>query len=195
MLASRSVVAIAAIYRLCNYCSTHEIELIAAMNSFSGQTDLSYFHASIGAIFPHRVIDAENASSAKQVEFFDENGFISGIPVLNGEQLAHMRTHLAALMGPDQAQNELFYEYHHNESRDSSTTLFHALGARRVSEAFHDLLFHQQIIAATEQLLGGAVRFWHDQIFVKPARDGGVVAWHQDYSYWTRTVPVAHLTC
>jgi ectoine hydroxylase-related dioxygenase (phytanoyl-CoA dioxygenase family) len=30
---------------------------------------------------------------------------------------------------------------------------------------------------------------------VKPARDGGVVAWHQDYSYWTRTRPVAHLTC
>src|ERR1017187_7329789 len=24
---------------------------------------------------------------------------------------------------------------------------------------------------------------------------GGVVAWHQDYSYWTRTQPLAHLTC
>ena len=24
---------------------------------------------------------------------------------------------------------------------------------------------------------------------------GGVVAWHQDYSYWTRTLPMAHLTC
>ena len=37
------------------------------------------------------------------------------------------------------------------------------------------------------QLLGGAVRFWHDQLFCKPAKHGGVVAWHQDYSYWTRT--------
>jgi len=45
------------------------------------------------------------------------------------------------------------------------------------------------------QLLGGAVRFWHDQLFCKPARHGGVVAWHQDYSYWTRTEPMAHLTC
>jgi ectoine hydroxylase-related dioxygenase (phytanoyl-CoA dioxygenase family) len=44
-------------------------------------------------------------------------------------------------------------------------------------------------------LLGGPVRFWHDQLFCKPARDGGVVAWHQDYSYWTRTQPMAHLTC
>ena len=45
------------------------------------------------------------------------------------------------------------------------------------------------------QLLGGAVRFWHDQLFCKPPRHGGVVAWHQDYSYWTRTLPMAHLTC
>jgi ectoine hydroxylase-related dioxygenase (phytanoyl-CoA dioxygenase family) len=45
------------------------------------------------------------------------------------------------------------------------------------------------------QLLGGPVRFWHDQLFCKPARHGGVVAWHQDYSYWTRTQPIAHLSC
>ena len=46
------------------------------------------------------------------------------------------------------------------------------------------------------QLLGGrGVRFWHDQLFCKPAHHGGVVAWHQDYSYWTRTVEMQHLTC
>jgi len=45
------------------------------------------------------------------------------------------------------------------------------------------------------QLLGGAVRFWHDQLFCKPAHHGGEVIWHQDYSYWTRTKPMAHLTC
>ena len=39
------------------------------------------------------------------------------------------------------------------------------------------------------------MRFWHDQIFYKPAHHGGVVIWHQDYSYWTRTTPVAHLSC
>ncbi len=45
------------------------------------------------------------------------------------------------------------------------------------------------------QLIGGPVRFWHDQLFCKPPRHGGVVAWHQDYSYWTRTTPMTHLTC
>jgi ectoine hydroxylase-related dioxygenase (phytanoyl-CoA dioxygenase family) len=51
------------------------------------------------------------------------------------------------------------------------------------------------VTVPARQLLGGPVRFWHDQLFVKPAKDGGIVAWHQDYSYWTRTKPVSHLTC
>jgi len=60
---------------------------------------------------------------------------------------------------------------------------------------FHDLLWNPRFTVAASQLLGGRVRFWHDQLFCKPARHGGVVAWHQDYSYWTRTKPMAHLTC
>ncbi|HEX2639999.1 MAG TPA: phytanoyl-CoA dioxygenase family protein [Pyrinomonadaceae bacterium] len=56
------------------------------------------------------------------------------------------------------------------------------------------MIFHPALFAAFSQLLGGPVRFWHDQVFVKPARDGAVVAWHQDYSYWTRTKPMAHRT-
>ena len=61
--------------------------------------------------------------------------------------------------------------------------------------AFHDSLWNPAFSAAASQLLGGAVRFWHDQLFCKPAKHGGVVAWHQDYSYWTRTKPMNHLTC
>jgi ectoine hydroxylase-related dioxygenase (phytanoyl-CoA dioxygenase family) len=60
---------------------------------------------------------------------------------------------------------------------------------------FHDLLWNAAFTTPAAQLLGGAVRFWHDQLFCKPAEHGGVVAWHQDYSYWTRTVPMNHLTC
>jgi len=73
--------------------------------------------------------------------------------------------------------------------------LFHALGAWRIAPGFHDLVFHPAIAVVAGQLLRGPVRFWHDQLFCKPARHGGVVAWHQDYSYWTRTRPIGHLTC
>jgi ectoine hydroxylase-related dioxygenase (phytanoyl-CoA dioxygenase family) len=60
---------------------------------------------------------------------------------------------------------------------------------------FHDLLWHPAFTVPATQLLDGAVRFWHDQLFCKPAHHGGIVAWHQDYSYWTRTIPISHLSC
>ncbi|HVS36445.1 MAG TPA: phytanoyl-CoA dioxygenase family protein, partial [Gemmataceae bacterium] len=87
------------------------------------------------------------------------------------------------------------HEFHTNESADPTRVLFHALGAWRITPGFHDVLWHPAFTVPASQLLGGAVRFWHDQLFCKPAHHGGVVAWHQDYSYWTRTKPMAHLTC
>ena len=115
--------------------------------------------------------------------------------ILDEEQVEKLRAELPGLMDPANPGNGLLYEFNSNESADPNKILFHALGAWRISPAFHDLLWHPTFVTAASQLLGGAVRFWHDQLFVKPARDGGVVIWHQDYSYWTRTKPIAHLTC
>ncbi len=95
----------------------------------------------------------------------------------------------------DHPGRDLWYEYHTNESPDPSRVLFHALGAWRIKPGFHDLIWNPAVTMAASQLLGGSVRFWHDQLFCKPAKHGGVVAWHQDYSYWTRTTPMNHLTC
>ncbi|HYY96542.1 MAG TPA: phytanoyl-CoA dioxygenase family protein, partial [Pyrinomonadaceae bacterium] len=115
--------------------------------------------------------------------------------MLDAVQVEHLRAELSELMNPKHPRSDLWYEFHSNESRDPSRVLFHALGAWRIAPCFHDLLWNPRFTVAASQLLGGAVRFWHDQLFCKPARHGGVVAWHQDYSYWTRTTPLAHLTC
>lgn len=157
--------------------------------------DLSVFHEMLRPDF-FSSSQAEAAPlSSDQIDFFETNGYLSGIKVLSDLQIEFLRDELKVLMSSDAADRPEFYEYHKNESADPTKTLFHALGAWRVSEGFHDLIFHPAVVAPAEQLLRGPVRFWHDQLFVKPARDGGVVAWHQDYSYWTRTKPVAHLTC
>ena len=129
------------------------------------------------------------------MQFFHEQGYLAGIRLLTDAQVEVLRADLATLTQPDHPGRPLFYEYNSNESTDPDTVLFHALGAWRVSAAFHDLLWNPAFVAAASQLLGGPVRFWHDQLFCKPPRQGGVVAWHQDYSYWTRTQPMTHLTC
>ena len=130
-----------------------------------------------------------------QIDFFHVNGYLAGIQVLNDAQIAVLRQELAGLIDPNHPDHDLFYEFNSNESTDPLTVLFHALGAWRISPAFHDLLWNPAFLMPASQLLGGAVRFWHDQLFCKPAHHGGVVAWHQDYSYWTRTQPMAHLSC
>lgn len=130
-----------------------------------------------------------------QIEFYRHNGYLAGVRLLNDEQVGALREELNELIDPSNPGRQLFYEYNSNESSDPSKVLFHALGAWRVSRAFHDLLWHPAFLRPASQLLDSAVRFWHDQIFYKPAFHGGVVAWHQDYSYWTRTQPMAHLSC
>ena len=115
--------------------------------------------------------------------------------MLDDHQIEALRAELESFFDPDHEGRELWYEYHTNESNDPENVLFHALGAWRLSPGFHDVLWNPAFTMAAKQLLGGAVRFWHDQLFCKPPRHGGVVAWHQDYSYWTRTKPMSHLTC
>ena len=161
-------------------------------------SDLSEHHELITKVFKWPSgADAWNQYrlTNDQIDFFHVNGYLAGIRVLNDEQIAVLRHELAELIDPNHPGHDLFYEFHSNESTDPLTVLFHALGAWRISPAFHDLLWNPAFLMPASQLLGGAVRFWHDQLFCKPAHHGGVVAWHQDYSYWTRTQPMAHLSC
>jgi hypothetical protein len=160
--------------------------------------DLSRYHHPLTDLFPRPASAAEWARyrlSEEPVAFFHEHGYLAGLRLLSDEQVEVLREQLTPLTDPAHPAHDLFYEFHSNESPDPATILFHALGAWRIAPGFHDLLWHPALLVPAWQLLGGAVRFWHDQLFCKPARHGGVVAWHQDYSYWTRTQPIAHLSC
>ena len=157
--------------------------------------DLSEFHHPIGSLLRSTSTLDHFSLTNEQIDFFHQHGYVSGIRILDDEQVEILRRELAELADLTHERHELFYEYHSNESSNPNTVLFHALGAWRITPGFHDLLWNPAFTVPAAQLLGGPVRFWHDQLFSKPAHHGGVVAWHQDYSYWTRTQPLAHLTC
>ncbi len=160
--------------------------------------DLSQHHERVSDLFPPMAPEEaweRYQLSDDQVAFFEEHGYLTAIPVLSAEQVTALRAELAALMDPSHPRHELFYEFHRDESAAPDTVLFHALGAWRIEPGFHDLLWHPAFTVPATQLLGGPIRLWHDQLFCKPPHDGGVVAWHQDFSYWTRTAPMAHLSC
>ncbi len=171
---------------------------VMAIGSTTSVRDLANDHAPVSDFLgcdPLTVDPSTIRITPQQMAHYKEYGYVAGIKILNDTQIEMLRTQLSDLFNPHVAGHELFHEYHSNESADPSKVLFHALGAWRIKSAFHDLLWHPQFTVPAGQLLGGSVRFWHDQLFCKPAKHGGVVAWHQDYSYWNRTIPMNHLTC
>src|SRR5438067_10945588 len=153
--------------------------------------DLSEVHNPLGALGAWHGAEL----TSEQVAFFHEHGYLAGARILSDAQVEILREKLDRLMDPAHPGHDLFYEFHSNDSASPGSVLFHALGAWRIEPGFHDILWHPAFLKPASQLLAGDVRFWHDQLFSKPARHGGVVAWHQDYSYWTRTEPMQHLTC
>lgn len=161
--------------------------------------DLAEEHQLISDLFQlPQTKEAWNAYrlSDKQIAHFHEYGYVSGIKLLDADSIGQLQNELNEIMDPKHPGNSLFYEFHSNESKNAESVLFHSLGHWRITTGFHDVLWNPAFIMAAHQLLENkAVRFWHDQLFYKPAKHGGVVAWHQDYSYWTRTIAMQHLTC
>jgi len=168
------------------------------MTIMNFKSDLAEYPEKVSDMFPGiNKNDLEKYKlSSDQVAFFNENGYLSGIKVLDENQVDQLNKELDEIADPSHPGNYLFYEFHTNESSDPNSVLFHSLGHWRITPGFHDILWNPAFVIPAFQLLGNkAVRFWHDQLFCKPAHHGGVVAWHQDYSYWTRTTPMQHLTC
>lgn len=161
--------------------------------------DLANQHRLIGDLFPS--ISPQEAwdsyhLSPEQLDFYNENGYLAHVQILDNKQIAQLRSELEEISDSSHPGHELFHEFNSNESNDPDKVLFHSLGHWRITQGFHDILWNPRFVVPASQLLGHkAVRFWHDQLFSKPAFHGGVVAWHQDYSYWTRTTPMQHLTC
>ncbi len=161
--------------------------------------DLSEFHCVLSNFFKTPETQEEwdrYKLTEGQIIFFHENGYLTGIKMLEEWQVDELCEQLTEIADPAHPGHHLFYEFHTNESTDPDAVLFHSLGHWRIKEGFHDVAWNPAFVRAASQLLGNvSVRLWHDQLFCKPGHHGGVVAWHQDYSYWTCTKPMQHLTC
>mmetsp|Transcript_96570 Transcript_96570/g.272997 ORF Transcript_96570/g.272997 Transcript_96570/m.272997 type:complete len:345 (+) Transcript_96570:148-1182(+) len=127
----------------------------------------------------------EFALSESQVNDFRVRGYIAGVPVLSEAECDALAAEVDALLVPEHPGKHLWYAYHP----------FVASGAWRISFDFHDLCWSPKFRVAAYQLLGGPLRFLHDQIFCKPAKSVSWFGYHQDFSYWDWTAPMAHLTC
>jgi len=155
-------------------------------------------HEALTDAFPRAKTAEERARwelTDEQVERFHEQGFLLDLPLLDAQQVAELRKRLDHIGENLDALKDRLYEVEEAWQQRPDEVVLHLLGAWRVDNWFHDLVFHPGVTTPLAQLLGvDELRFWHDQVFWKPPRHPGVVPWHQDYSYWTRTAPAQHIT-
>jgi len=115
---------------------------------------------------------APSALTSAQVEAYNRDGYIRGLPIYTAEQMAPVRAEFDRLLAEYTAAGKDSYSI-------SSAHLEHAVA--------WDLLTEPRIVAYVRDLLGEDVIGWGSHFFCKMPHDGKKVSWHQDASYWPLT--------
>lgn len=131
----------------------------------------------------------------EQLDAFARDGFVGPIDVLDRDGVAAVRAAIARVIAELPRLEDRLYEVETAHRQRPDEVVCHFLGGWRVDATLRDLVFDPRCAAPCAAALGlSQLRFFHDQVFAKPPRHPGVVPWHQDYSYWTRTAPACHVT-
>jgi len=106
--------------------------------------------------------------SPAQIEQFQRDGFVFPVRVMSEDAAAECRGHLEtferASGGPLKG-----------ELRHKSHLLFKWIA---------DLVRHERILDAVEDIYGPNLFCWTTNFFIKEARNPAFVSWHQDSTYW-----------
>ncbi|HTB40763.1 MAG TPA: phytanoyl-CoA dioxygenase family protein, partial [Reyranella sp.] len=120
--------------------------------------------------------------SARQLEQFDRDGFLVFPDLFSRNEVAVLRREVARL---SQVQGDEVVREHTGGVR----TIFrvHEEDGPTRSQPFHALVRTPRLLRPVQQALkDDAVYVYHTKINTKPAIEGTVWQWHQDYGSWMR---------
>ena len=101
------------------------------------------------------------------VQRYRDTGYLAPIPVLSTAEAADLRHRLEHFeAGAGRLAGKL---------RQKSHLLFTWL---------NDLIRHEKILNAVEDVIGPDILCWGSSFFIKEARNPSFVSWHQDSTYW-----------
>ena len=122
--------------------------------------------------FHPSTVENPQALTRQQVDAFNRDGYVKGLRIFSREEMAAHRAYFDALLARVLAEGGSSY---------SISTAHLKYGK------VYDLLTHPRIVRCVRDLLGENVAGWGSHYFCKLPRDGKVVHWHQDASYWPLT--------
>lgn len=99
---------------------------------------------------------------------FDTDGYVAPIDAFTADEAAENRRRLEALLAPVGGRPDV-------RLRNSPHLLLRWMA---------DLVRDPRVLDAVEDVLGANLLILRTTLFVKPPRDDGYIAWHQDVAYW-----------
>ena len=84
----------------------------------NSKRDLAAYHHLVSEMFQWPATAAEweqHRLTQELLDFFEENGYVSNIKLLEGWQVEPLRSELDQIMDPAHPANDLFYKFHTNE--------------------------------------------------------------------------------
>jgi phytanoyl-CoA hydroxylase len=125
----------------------------------------------------------------EQVAEFKANGYLKASKVASDDQVEAMRRDLARVL--EQHKNPDVPQPVSVSNWNPEAPIWQIVNIWEASDAFRELLSNPTIVEEVAQLTDAKqLRVWHDQIQYKPAGEGGVNMWHQDWPYWPNIAPM-----
>jgi ectoine hydroxylase-related dioxygenase (phytanoyl-CoA dioxygenase family) len=109
--------------------------------------------------------------SQEQIEFYDQNGYLTGFRILNDEEATANRQYLDRLLA----------------NLESGKDSYSINGYHKHCRGIYNLVVNPTILEYVHDLLGPNFVCWGTHYFCKMPGDGKTVSWHQDAHYWPLT--------
>jgi ectoine hydroxylase-related dioxygenase (phytanoyl-CoA dioxygenase family) len=138
--------------------------------------------------------------NAAQKEQCERDGFYVYGPIISADELAAVRDRIDAIADGTSSvpESQIRMEQAYLDGRLPGVTrrdaVWQMLGIAGHDEVIHTLVRHPRILDVVTSLLGPDVKYYSDQVIMKPAKHGSAVNWHQDSYYWP-IEPMNLVTC
>ena len=131
-----------------------------------------------------------------EINFYKKNGYLVKNKLISELEINNINKLIKKILNKEENKktkiknlggsfnNNFVYNTNSSKNREilrlNNPTYYHKL--------FYNLSRNQKIIKIVNRLLGGSVRFHHCKLnFKLPSKNGGEVAWHQDWAFYPHT--------
>ena len=142
------------------------------------------------------------ALTEDQKTFFEENGYLPYERVLSDEEVAQLRERSEAIIArrvdhvPERyIQLEGAFRNSPNADEDRLDQVRKMTHLCYFDDLFEAVARNPEIVDVIEDLLGPNIKFYCDQLMMKPRFNGTITHWHQDSVAWPQFAPQGHVSC